>query len=160
MKARNSIIAKTLGKHPETALLLISLSHEGRTDGLGYHVDDVIPGRGLSSVERSSKRLSNGVQIQCRTYYPGPYDGLAGLSTDIEVRYRVWVGWEEYNHEFEALYDAPPIALPAGAIGWWDAAFDGPRNWFAAFDDPELAEAFAASLPEGDYENTAPLRRD
>jgi hypothetical protein len=108
----------------------------------------------------SSKTMPNGWTVACRTYYPGPYDGLAGLSSEIVTTYSVFVGWEEYNIEYEQMFDAPPLSLPMGATGWGDATYDGPRNWYAEFDDVELAEQYAAALaPYEEGMDIAPLVR-
>lgn len=123
------------------------MAREGKTSGMGYKVEHVQPGAGFSATEYSSKTLGNGRIVQLTTYYPGPFGGAAGLSTEITECYSVFVGWEEYNPEYERMFDSPPLSLPPGAIGWSDATFDGPRNWFADFDDAERAGAFAASLP-------------
>lgn len=135
--------------------------HEGQTDGLGYTVERVVPGRGYSCREWSSKKMPNGRHVACMTYYPGPFDSMAGLPSEITTVYSVCVGWEEYNPEYEKLYQSPPgLDLPEGATGWGDTAYDGPRNWYAEFDDPEAAERFAMSLPdyqEGD--DIPPLKR-
>jgi len=147
MNIRASGIARTISSNPATSSVLQIMAREGKTSGMGYKVQHVQPGGGFSATEYSSKTLENGRIIQLTTYYPGPFDGAAGLSTKITERYSVFVGWEEENGEYERLFDAPPLSLPSGAIGWSDAAFDGPRNWYADFDNAELAEAFAATLP-------------
>lgn len=147
MNTRAGGIARTISSNPATNSMLQIMAREGKTSGTGYKVEHVQPGAGFSATEYSSKNLGNGRIVQLTTYYPGPFDGAAGLSTEITERYSVFVGWEEYNAEYERLFDTPPLFLPSGAIGWSDAAFDGPRNWYADFDDAELAEEFAASLP-------------
>ncbi len=147
MNARSNAITQTLSSNPCAAGMLAVMSHEGKVDGIGYKVEHVQPGRGFSAVEYSVKELPNGRQVTCRTDYPGLFDGLVGLPTDITAIYSVWVGWEEYNPDYERLYDSPPLPLPVGATEWSETAFDGPRHWYADFTDPELAEAFAESLP-------------
>jgi len=148
MDARTSAIAQTLSTNPLASGMLAVMSHEGQTDGMGYDVDHVTPGRGFSSREYASKQLPNGRYVFRETFYPGPFDGMAGYSTEITETFSVWVGWEEFNEHYEALYDSPPLALPAAATGWHDTAFDGPRHWYADFADAESAEAFATSLAQ------------
>ncbi len=94
------------------------------------------------------------------TYYPGPFDRLAGLPDEIWDVYQVWVGWEEADSADEETYDSPPLQLPAGACGWRCHAWDGPRHWYARFDDAAAAEAFALSLPaRAENERIPPLKR-
>lgn len=136
-------------------------SHQGKKDGMGYVVDQVVPGRGYSCREWSSRVMPNGRHVACMTYYPGFLDSLTGQPSEITSVYSVFVGWEEYNPEYERLYQSPPgLSLPDGATGWGDAAYDGPRNWFAEFEDPDAAERFAMALPpykEGD--EIPPMKR-
>lgn len=147
MNTRNKGIAQVLRSNPHAQPMLAVMSRECKVSGMGYEVEHVQPGGGFSCTEYSSKSLQNGRTVALTTYYPGPFDGLAGYSTEITERYYVWVGWDEYNEEVETLHDAPPMDLPAGAIGWDCRNYDGPENWFAEFDDAEMAEAFANSLP-------------
>lgn len=163
MDARTAAIARTLQNNPHAQPMLEVMARKGKASGMGYVVEHVQPGRGFSSVEYSSKNLPNGQVVLLRTYYPGPFDGLAGYSTEITETYSVFSCWEDYDESSDAEYEAPPpqVALPAGATGWGCRAWDGPRNWFAEFDDVELAEAFANSLPpynEGDH--IEPLKRN
>lgn len=147
MNTRATGIARTLGHNPLARGMLAVIAHEGQVDGMGYKVDHVRPGRGFSAIEYSSKKMANGRHVACRTYYPGVFDGMTGLPTEITTTYSVWVGWEEYNLEYEKLYASPPLELPPGAVGWGDNAQDGPRDWYAEFDDGKLAEAFASKSP-------------
>jgi hypothetical protein len=117
---------------------------------MGYTVDHVQPGRGYSCVEHAHKEFPNGRSVFLTTRYPGLFDGLAGLSTDITEEYEVWLGWEEYDKEVEDNPDAPPpggLELPAGATKWKVTAYEGPMHWWAVFEDGDLAEAFCAGLP-------------
>lgn len=153
MHTRNTGIAQVLRTNSHAQPMLAVMSREGKVSGMGYQVEHVRPGRGFSCTEYSRKTLPNGQTVSLTTFYPGPFDGLGGYPTDITEQFRVWVGWDAYNDECEALFDAPSMELPAGATGWDCTAFDGPPNWFAEFDDQEAAEAFADSLPpckEGD----------
>ncbi|MCX7173898.1 MAG: hypothetical protein NT159_08225 [Proteobacteria bacterium] len=143
MNTRNTGIAQVLRNNPHARPMLSILAREGKVSGMGYTVEHSRPGRGFCCTEYSTKVLPNGRQVSLKTFYPGPFDGLAGFPTDITEEYSVWVGWDKEGEE----HDAPPMALPAGATRWGIAAFDGPCNWFAEFDDPELAETFAGSLP-------------
>ena len=136
--------------------------HEGHTDGVGYFVDHVRPGRGYSSVEYAHKEFSNGRWLHRITKYPGLFDGLVGLPTEITEMYEIWLGWEEFDKEVEDNPDAPPpggLELPAGATKWKVIAYDGPMHWWAVFDDPDLAEAFCAGLPPPGATDEQPLTR-
>lgn len=146
MNARNSAIARTLGNKPFTGGLLAVMAHEGKTDGVGYEVEHVSPGRGFSAWEYATKKFPNGHRVFRKTFYPGPFDALAGYPGDIVERHSVFVCWEEYRED-EQSFDAPLVSLPIGAIGWCDTAFDGPRIWYAVFPDAESAETYAMSLP-------------
>lgn len=131
------------------------LDHEGKTDGLGYTIDQVKPGRGFSAFEYSHKDMSNGRRVERSTYHPGPFDAAAGLPCDIEERHFVWVGWGHEGSEAKL----PPIDLPNGAK-WDNCSFDGPVNWYAEFEDGQLAEEYAASLPELPEDGTIPAFGD
>lgn len=157
MKTRNEGIARTLADRPMTAGLLEVMAHEGMTDGVGYEVEHVQPGRGYSAHEYASKQFPNGHQVSRRTFYPGPFDAMAGYPGEITEDHSVFVCWEEYRED-EDMFDAPVIPLPIGAISWGSTAFDGPRYWRAEFPCAESAEAYAASLPAID-EHLLPFRR-
>lgn len=160
MSTRNKGIEAVLRHNPHAGPMLEVLSHEGQTSGLGYTVEHVQPGRGFSAREYSKKTLANGHSVYCMTYYPGPLDALAGLSSDIEERYSVFVGWEVYRED-DHLFDAPPsLTLPEDAYAWGDQAYDGPRSWFAEFRDAAAAEAYAASLPEYTTDVSPLVRED
>ncbi|MCL4682387.1 MAG: hypothetical protein KJZ92_14095 [Rhodocyclaceae bacterium] len=129
---------------------------QGRIHGSGYLIEhwEHRPGQAYSLY--GAKEMSNGRRVALHLHMPGPFDKLAGIESTVEERYLVWVGWEEYDPESERLYDFPPqMKLPAGAIGWFDTAFEGPRQWFAAFDNAEAAEAYALSLPQACEEEPA-----
>lgn len=158
MNKRNELITRSLAGKPFTSGMLAVMSHEGQTDGVGYEVEHVQPGRGFSAVEYASKTLPNGRKVFRRTFYPGPFDVMAGYPGDIKESHSVFVCWEKY-HENEQMFDAPLVVLPAGATSWSDTAFDGPRYWYAEFPSPELAEAYAASFPDSG-EDTPPFSRD
>lgn len=160
MSAHTDAIIKTLDGKPMAGSLREVMSHEGKVDGMGYMVDHVQPGRGFSAMEYSHKDMSNGARVNCETHYPGPFDGVAGRSTAIVCEYFVFIGWEVYRED-EQSFDSPPnqIELPNGAIGWSDWAPDGDRSWFAKFDDPELAEAYATGLTHLVGDNTPPMIR-
>lgn len=161
MDARTKGITQVLQQNPLARPMLAIMARKGLLSGMGYEVEHVQSGGGFSATEYSRKELPNGRSVGLTAYYPGPLDGLAGLSTEITETYYVYVGWEEYNEQYERLYDTPPIDLPSGATGWDDAAFDGPRNWFAEFADAELAESFASSLPPyNDGDIIPPLLRN
>lgn len=129
--------------HFAAALAADSLSHEGKTSGTGYTVDDVVVGAGFSSTEYSTKRIPNGAVVNCTTYFPSPYDFSA---PGIEERFTVWVGWEEYCEEIDSFTEPPGMALPEKAYGWLLLAeYEG--QWFAMFHEAEDAEAFAAAQP-------------
>ncbi len=139
-----------LENNPAAGLCAEVRSHEGRTDGVGYLVDHVQPGRGYSSVEYASKEFPNGRHVLRRTYYPGLLDGLVDLPTDINETFQVWLGWEEFDESVENSENLTPpgdLILPQGALGWNATAYDGPIHWWVKFDDQELAEAFCAGLP-------------
>jgi hypothetical protein len=125
-------------------------SHEGRTDGMGYHVDHVRSGRGYSSVEYAHKEFPNGRWLHRKTKYPGVFDGLAGYPTDIREVFQVWLGWEEFDGSVEGEENPIPpgdLNLPPNSTGWLITAYDGPIHWWANFDDQDLAEDFCAGLP-------------
>ena len=158
-KTRRDTITRTLSNNPHAQAMIASISNEGKTDGMGFEIKHVQPGRGFSSTEYAAKEMSNGQIVNRRTFYPGPFDGAAGLSNEIKESFSVWVCWEEYRSD-ENLFDSPPdMSLPEGAVGWEDQAWDGPRNWYAVFDDGELAEAFALSLGKS-LDDIPPVNRD
>lgn len=132
---------------------------KGRVHGDGFEIVHCQHGAGRSYTLYGEKTV-NGWKICKELRMPGPFDKLAGIDSQIEEHYSVWVGWEEYNLEFERTFDAPPkpISLPPGATGWNSAAFDGPRQWFAQFEAAEDAEAWVNTLPQPE-ENPAPLLR-
>jgi hypothetical protein len=133
--------------------------HEGQTDGFGYVVEESRPGRGFSCVEYSKKELTNGYSVTCYTYYPGPFDALAGLPSEIEQEYWVFAGWEA-EHPDENSLSLPPqgVQLPTGAISWNDyITEDGHRNWSAVFNNHLLAEAYGNSLPTWDLDRIAEM---
>jgi len=147
MDTRTATITKNLSHVPGAKAVSALIDNIGKTDGVGYEVEHVRPGRGFSSTEYAYKTLPNG-RVVCRhTYRPGPFDGLAGLSTDIKEAHLVWMGWEQYTETSDDHTEPPQeITLPASAFKWHSNAWDGPRNWFADFgDDFEAAEAFAAT---------------
>lgn len=158
MSTRNEMIARTLSGRPFVRELVEVMSHEGKTDGMGYEVEHVRPGRGFSSTEYASKQSPNGQKVFRRTFYPGPFDAAAGYPSDIVEEHSVFVCWEEYRDD-EEMFDAPLVALPAGATSWSSTAFDGPRYWYAEFPSPDLAEVYAASLPIY-QDNVPPFSRD
>lgn len=158
MNKRNEMIIRTLANKPFVTAMLDVMSHEGKTDGVGYKVEHAQPGRGFSATEYASKLFPNGRKVFRRTFFPGPFDGMAGYPVDIIEHHSVFVCWEEYRED-EQMFDAPLVALPSGASSWDSAAFDGPRYWYAVFPSAELAEAYAASLPGSD-EDTLPFCRD
>jgi len=155
MDARTRAISETLKTNIHASSMLEVMSREGKTSGMGYTVNHVQPGRGFSSHEYSSKEMPNGRHVLLTTFYPGPFDALAGYSAEITERHSVWVGWEKYQEDESKLLGEPPTPLPHGAKEWYSTAFDSDVNWYADFgDDSEKAEAFAASLPahkDGDY---------
>lgn len=158
MNKRSEMIARTLTNKPFAAGMLAVMSHEGKTDGVGYEVEHVRPGRGFSATEYASKLFPNGRKVFRRTFYPGPFDAMAGYSADIVEHHSVFICWEK-EREDEQMYDTPLVALPAGASSWDSTAFDGPRYWYAEFPSAELAEAYAASLC-GSGEDVLPFCRD
>ncbi len=134
--------------HMATSLVRQGIDQAGAIHGDGYEIVASIPGRCFSYRLFGEKMLANARVVRKYLYMPGPFDAAAGLNSKIEEIYSVWVGWEEYNPQFEALYDAlpPSITLPAAAYRWSDNAFDGPPHWYAEFGSAEDAEAFALTL--------------
>jgi hypothetical protein len=115
----------------------------GATDGVGYEVMDVRPGRGFSYRETAVKEMGNGRRVERIAEYPGPFDGVAGLSTTITERFRVCVGWEPFD---EVLSEVDPMPLPKGASKWINPDLCDDSIWFAEFEDQDAAEVFALSL--------------
>lgn len=153
---RNLGIIKTLQSRPMSGSLQDVLKHEGKTDGMGYLVMMTKPGRGFSCREWSKKQMENGTWVLCETYYPGPFDALAGLPSDLVSEYAVGISWEKFT-EREGEFNTPyGVSLPDGAIRWADAAGDGPRYWYAVFEDVELAEAFASVFTTPDAPTERP----
>lgn len=120
----------------------------GKSDGMGYTVVDITPGRGFSYRETAIKQFPNHRSIRRETYFPGPLDGMAGYSTEIKARFHIYVGWEPYFDGCEELFPEPPISLPSGAAEFVDPDICDDRIWFVVFDDEEKAEEYVKSLPE------------
>lgn len=156
MRARTSSIIKTLQAKPNMGTLVQTLMHEGLTDGMGYEVKHVQPGRGFSCTEYSEKMMPNGTIVFCRTYYPGPYDALAGYPSDVVTEYSVGVAWERYT-ERQDEFDSPYLVRrPEGLVRWDSTAYDGPCYWYAVFSDVGVAEAYAISHPPPDSASIRP----
>jgi hypothetical protein len=117
----------------------------GKSDGLGYLVLDITPGAGFSSKEFAVKKMPNGVNVQRETYYPGPFELMAGLGGEIRETYMVCVGWEPFD---ETLSEIDPMDLPKGALKWFNPDICDDSLWFAQFNDGDDAENFAMSLEE------------
>lgn len=152
-------IPKNLKSNPMAKPMAAILEREGKTDGMGYEVFHVSPGRGFSCNEYAKKTFPNGHQVNRRTYFPGPFDGMAGLSTEIEEHYTVWVGWDECPNGERTSFPSPPIPLPDGAIEWHENS-SGAQNWYAYFgQNGEAAEKFAAGLSNIEDESP-PFQRE
>lgn len=96
-------------------------------------------GRGMS-MSLHGRRQVGPVWLLKSVWYPGPYDGLAGYSTEIKEQVSVW-----FCHQDE---EPPSSELPQGALGWIGLeAEDGHLyHWYANFgDNEEAAEKWATT---------------